>query len=143
MTDGIKKAKGNSKDRPGRRPAAKARPDRGSAVGDEMIRDLGDLVKTLTTGGMPAVAAKFKVTRVAVPKAVARPKLTPARIKAAREEVGASQTVFAGWLGVSAQTVRAWEQGTRRPVGAALRLLFEIAEEPDHWRERLRQSVGV
>jgi len=133
------KPKGNLKDRRVRSP----RSDSGSALGDELIRDLGDLVETLATGGLPAVHAKFKVTQLAVPKPIARPKLTATRIKAAREKVGASQTVFAGWLGVSAQTVRAWEQGTRRPVGAALRLLFEIAEQPDHWRKRLRQGVGL
>jgi transcriptional regulator with XRE-family HTH domain len=38
-----------------------------------------------------------------------------------------SQAIFAQMMGVSASTVRAWEQGKREPEGAARRLL-QIAE---------------
>jgi putative transcriptional regulator len=43
------------------------------------------------------------------------------------KRMGLSQTVFASALNVSAETVRAWEQGKNSPGGPALRLL-EIAE---------------
>jgi len=55
------------------------------------------------------------------------PAYSAERITAIRQRLALSQRLFAGSLHVSLPTVRAWEQGTRKPEGAALRLL-EIAE---------------
>jgi DNA-binding transcriptional regulator YiaG len=53
------------------------------------------------------------------------------RIVAVRRKMALSQAGFALALHVSVPTVRAWEQGARKPEGAAQRLL-EIAEtHPD------------
>ncbi|MGH7627429.1 MAG: helix-turn-helix domain-containing protein [Gemmatimonadaceae bacterium] len=52
------------------------------------------------------------------------------RIRSARAKLGFSQTVFARALNVSPATVRAWEQGSREPDGAAVRLLEIAAEYP-------------
>ena len=41
-----------------------------------------------------------------------------------------SQAVFARLLNVSPRTVRNWEQGTRRPSQAALRLIQVLKEDP-------------
>jgi putative transcriptional regulator len=41
-----------------------------------------------------------------------------------------SQAVFARLLGVSTKTVQSWEQGTRRPSQAALRLLQVFRQDP-------------
>ena len=40
-----------------------------------------------------------------------------------------SQAVFAGFIGVSPATVRAWEQGANTPKGPALRLLHLARED--------------
>jgi putative transcriptional regulator len=48
-------------------------------------------------------------------------------VRALREQLNASQAVFAHYLNVSTKLVQAWESSRRRPDGAALRLL-EIAE---------------
>jgi putative transcriptional regulator len=42
-------------------------------------------------------------------------------------------------LNVSAETVRAWEQGKREPDGAALRLL-QIAEQHPEW---IMETVSI
>jgi putative transcriptional regulator len=52
-----------------------------------------------------------------------------------RRKTGLSQAQFAELLGVSVRTVQEWEQGRRRPSGAA-RTLFKVAERhPEVLRE--------
>jgi len=53
--------------------------------------------------------------------------MAAADVRALRERVNASQSVFARFLNVSTRLMRAWDADRRRPDGAALRLL-EIAE---------------
>ncbi len=40
-----------------------------------------------------------------------------------RKKTGLSQKLFAGYMGVSAKTVEAWEAGTNHPSGTASRIL--------------------
>ncbi len=47
-----------------------------------------------------------------------------------RNGLGVSQSIFARLLNVALQTVHAWEQGTRKPTGSALRLLNLAAQKP-------------
>lgn len=68
--------------------------------------------------------------------------LTASDIRAVREQVQASQAVFAHYLNVSTKLVQAWEAGRRSPDGPALRLLrigqahpelvFAAASAPEH-----------
>lgn len=53
----------------------------------------------------------------------------------ARMRTGLSQQKFAEVLGVSARTLQDWEQGRRRPSGAARSLLTIAARRPDVLRE--------
>ena len=48
-----------------------------------------------------------------------------------RHRFNFSQRVFARTLNVSTKTVQGWEQGTRRPSQAALRLLQLLDERPE------------
>ena len=48
-----------------------------------------------------------------------------------RKQLGLSQRKFADLFGISAGTVRNWEQGVREPEGPARVLLAVIAKEPD------------
>src|SRR5947209_3223690 len=48
-----------------------------------------------------------------------------------RRDGGMSQAVFARVLNVSAKTVQSWEQGSRKPSQAALRLIQLFRENPD------------
>lgn len=67
----------------------------------------------------------------------------PKAVKATRTLLGASQGVFAQFLGVSVKTVRAWEQGRITPSDMACRFLDEIQRNPRYWRARLAESVRV
>ena len=52
-------------------------------------------------------------------------------VRALRNKLGMTQEEFADTFGVSAGTVRNWEQGRRTPEGAARVLMRVIALEPD------------
>ena len=74
-----------------------------------------------------------------VAEASPAPTYTSARIARIRGALRLSQAVFAMALNVSAETVRAWEQGKREPDGAALRLL-QIAEQHPEW---IMETVSI
>ena len=57
-------------------------------------------------------------------------RIAPAEIRRIRRSLKASQTLFAVYLNVSANAVRSWEQGTRRPQHAALKLLAIAKRNP-------------
>jgi putative transcriptional regulator len=57
--------------------------------------------------------------------------ITPADIQGARKRLGLSQGQFADVFGVSASSLRKWEQGQYAPSGAAKALLKVIALEPN------------
>ncbi|MCB9009193.1 MAG: helix-turn-helix domain-containing protein [Ardenticatenaceae bacterium] len=52
-----------------------------------------------------------------------------------RQNVGMSQAQFAELLGVSVRTLQEWEQGRRKPSGAAASLLVLANKRPDVLRE--------
>jgi len=52
-------------------------------------------------------------------------------IVAARRKLGLSQSEFARLLGISLRTLHHWEQGTRKPSGAARVLLRVAARHPE------------
>jgi putative transcriptional regulator len=52
-------------------------------------------------------------------------------IPATRAKLGLSQAEFARLLGISQRTLHHWEQGTRKPTGAARVLLRVAARNPD------------
>lgn len=54
----------------------------------------------------------------------------PRDIREIRQALNASQVLFALYLNVSTNTIRSWEQGTRRPQGADLKLLTIAKRNP-------------
>lgn len=83
-----------------------------------------------TRGDIGAIA-KSKVYRVKTGRS-ARPNRSPrpADVKAARKLVGLSRDEFAHAFGLSPATLRKWENGERKPAGAARTLLNIVAREP-------------
>ena len=68
----------------------------------------------------------LRVTRVP-----SRPKQISAKeVRLIRRALNASQSLFASYLNVSPNAVRSWEQGTRRPRQAALKLLMIAKKNP-------------
>ena len=61
-------------------------------------------------------------------------------ISAVREKLELSQHQFAALIGVSVRTLQAWEQGRRRPSGAAVALLAITSARPDVVREVLKPA---
>lgn len=71
-------------------------------------------------------AVNLRVTRIP-----SRPKqLSPRQVRHIRRALNASQALFASYLNVSPNAVRSWEQGTRRPRQAALKLLVIAKKNP-------------
>lgn len=54
--------------------------------------------------------------------------MKPEQIKAIRSKLGLSQARLSTVLGVSVHAVRKWEQGQRKPGGAAITLLKAISK---------------
>jgi putative transcriptional regulator len=52
-------------------------------------------------------------------------------IQSVREGMHLSQMAFAGFMGVSMRTIQEWEQGRRKPSGAAQVLLSIAANYPE------------
>ena len=68
----------------------------------------------------------LRVTEIPTPPK----KITPREIRDIRNALKASQSLFAMYLNVSPNAVRSWEQGTRRPQHAALKLLMIAKRNP-------------
>jgi putative transcriptional regulator len=58
-------------------------------------------------------------------------------VKAIRQKLGMSQAAFARSFGFALDAVQNWEQGRRRPEGAARAFLKVIDREPDAVRRAL------
>jgi len=52
-------------------------------------------------------------------------------VRAIRDRFGMSQSQFAAFLSISVRTLQKWEQGQRRPAGAADALLRVMQKEPE------------
>jgi putative transcriptional regulator len=70
----------------------------------------------------------LRVTELVLPASVKS--IKPHDILAIRRRLNISQPVFAALLNVPVATARSWEQGKRRPSGAALRLLDLARQRP-------------
>lgn len=60
---------------------------------------------------------------------------SPAEVKATRAKLKQSQRVFSDWLGVSVQTVQAWEAGRRAPEAIASKVIRYAAGHPNWVKE--------
>lgn len=87
-----------------------------SKLGDELVRSMAQAL----------AHAQGRRTGVRVHRFAVGPK----DIQRARKALGLSQVEFADAFGVSASTLRKWEQGQRSPTGAATTLLKIIEREP-------------
>jgi|ERR1051326_665933 putative transcriptional regulator len=70
----------------------------------------------------------MRVSTILLPRPV-KP-IRPKEIAAIRQKLNVSQPVFAALLNIPLTTARSWEQGKRRPSGAALRLLDLARHRP-------------
>ena len=108
-------------------------------IADEIIESLKEAVEALRSGA--PLEEVFTCRRVEV--TLRTPLYGAVEVKQVRQLLRASQAIFAQFLGVSVQTVRAWEQGENVPSDIAKRFMDEIRHDPDYWRKRLREVVVV
>jgi putative transcriptional regulator len=106
----------------------------GRTVGELITEGLRDFLDALRSnpGSIPA---RFNRREVVLD-------LTPTPhdaelVKRTRKLLGASQVVFAAFLGVSVKTVRAWEGSKDVPCATACRLMDAIRHDPEYWRSTL------
>jgi putative transcriptional regulator len=96
-------------------------------------KDRKPLFERLKTGMEEAIRhargeITLKTTVVEIPDPP--PELPPEELTRLRVGKGMSQDVFARLLNVPTRTVRSWEDGTRKPSQAALRLIQVFREDP-------------
>ena len=96
-------------------------------IGKEIIRGLEE-IKAWRKGKI-----KLKTYTVDLPRA--------ADVSAIRKELGLSQDQFALFMGVSAATLRNWEQQRREPQGPARSLLLVAAKQPQAVRAAFRSVM--
>ena len=108
--------------------------------GETLISRIQAVVDAMEVDGMAEVEKRFTVHHVRRPS-FEKPDLSAKDIAKIRIGLGASQTAFAALLGVSANTVRAWEQGVNPPSGMASRFLAEIRRDPAYWKARLDEAT--
>ena len=92
-------------------------------------KDFADLLKSLDEA-RDIRACKRKPGRVTT--------FNPLEVKTIRQRLHVSQVQFAHLIGVSAATLRNWEQGRTYPEGAARALLKIASHRPDAVLEALR-----
>ena len=102
-------------------------------LGEELVQATEELVNDLKTGRKltQRTAALIRKPKPMTPRAIAALRTRKFRV---------SQPLFARVLNVSPQTVKAWEQGSKKPCGAALRLL-RLAEHDPKTLENLLEPV--
>lgn len=83
--------------------------------------DAETIRESLTRSLQEAKAGQFgRVTKIEV-----------SPIAETRHKVGLSQSQFAKAIGISVNTLKSWEQGQRKPSGAAEALLKILGKHPD------------
>jgi putative transcriptional regulator len=97
-----------------------------SQISDELFSEL----KESLGQALQHASGKRADLRVTVLPAPPTP-MSRSEIVHLRQQLNCSQAVFARLLNVSLKTVQAWEQGTREPGDAALKLLTIARKKPE------------
>lgn len=105
-------------------------------VGERMVADLQSFAEALKED-RASIPKKFNCHKVALDL---KPQEYSAElVRESRAALGASQAVFAQFLGVAINTVQAWEQGVNHPQHIACRMMDEIRHDPAYWQQRLQE----
>ena len=105
----------------------KVQTNKTNYMSDEAFADLKEALEDALASER-SKRRDLKVTRIQAP----RPKaMSPRDIARIRERLNCSQAVFAMMLNISPKTVQAWEQGSRAPGDAALKLLTIAKKHPE------------
>ena len=111
--------------------------NRKKSIGKEIIDGLTEFAEALETGA--PISGRFTCRRIMLD--LQPTDYDAVLVRKTRQIIGASQALFGQFLGVSASTVRAWEQGINTPNDIAQRFMDEIRRDPEYWRNRFRNIV--
>lgn len=107
-------------------------------LGARIIASLEEVIRHARGEEIEARVTTVEVTARRKPRLEQPHWYPPHLIREVRQRLSVSQVVFAQMLGVSASTVRAWEQGRREAEGPAARLLQLADHHPDVLMELCR-----
>ena len=122
---------------PPQRPDKNGRKKTAGSVAKRIVGRLTEFTAALESG--TDISDKFTLHKVRLQLEPGHYK--PQTVRATRELLNLSQRLFAKFLGVSVQTVRAWEQGYNVPSEMACRFLDEIRLNPPYWKHRLQSAT--
>lgn len=111
----------------------------GEGLGAQVVRGLGQMRDALKDG----VPLERYTARTVGALSIEPPAYTADQVRALRDDLRASQAVFARVLGVSAATIRNWEQGRSDPPPWAGRLLETIRSDPAPWHDLLARAASA
>jgi putative transcriptional regulator len=112
------------------KPKTRKRTPKSTAAGRSLLASLDQALAYARGEHVPGL----RVTYVQVDRPA------PVDVLAIRQNLGLSQSRFATRFGVTAATIRNWEQGRTRPDGPARTLLAVIAHHPDAVEDALRRA---
>jgi putative transcriptional regulator len=125
---------------PERKPRPAKKSSRGlSPAGTKIVAAFEEAIEAMRSG--EPLEKRFTVRTYN--RNFAPPAYGPHDVRRVRGILGMSQAVFARFLGVGANTVRSWEQGTRPASTIARRFMMEIEENPEYWRGRVAHGIAV
>jgi putative transcriptional regulator len=93
-------------------------------IGDEIIQGLEEALKH-SEGKITLKTTTIEIPDL--PPPVSKVEISRIRLKV----LNMSQAAFAAYLGVSPAVIQSWEQGQKKPSGAARRLLQVVARNPE------------
>lgn len=103
-----------------------------STIGQEIIQGLTEAVAYMDGTGDKSTYEVHTFEPVQAPASV--------DVKAIRQRMGLSQSMFAATFGISLHALRNWEQGKRQPDPAARSYLRVIEVAPDVVRRALQHA---
>jgi len=96
---------------------------------DSIKKAIGETVQNMLNSGIKTSFTKKELDSLGIK--IPEIQLTTFQIKAIREQMNLSQTVFARLLNVSPSSIRQWEQGKRKPTGST-KVLLELLKKSPH-----------
>ena len=113
----------------------KQNKDKGTKLGQGLLKGLKEAV------AFEGKKLDLRATTVEIPDVP--PEFNKGQVKDVREQLNVSQPIFAQILGVSDDTVKAWERGANKPSGSSARLIQIAKEDPQTFKQIIRRlAVG-
>lgn len=108
-----------------------------ASVGSEIVKRMTDFTEALACE--QPISERYTCRRVVLD--LSPTPYDPELVRETRKILGASQAMFAKFLGVKTRTVQHWEQGLSTPRDMACRFMDEIRTNPSYWLDRFKGAL--